>query len=47
MTLSAKTLEEIEKSREDKEEIETLAFYSRLQGECIAQIDEKLLEFWK
>jgi len=47
VTLSAKTLEEIEKGREDKEEIETLALYSRLQGECIAQIDEKLLEFWK
>ncbi len=38
---------QIEKCREDKEEIEKLAFYSQIKGECIAPIDEKLLEFWK
>ena len=47
MTLQDEWLERIEKNRADKEEIEKLAFYSQLQGECIASIDEKLLGFWK
>jgi len=38
---------QIEKSREDKEEIERLAFYSQVKNESVAPIDEKLLEFWK
>ena len=47
VTLPKEMLVEIEKSREDKEEIGKLAFYSRVQGEDIAAIDEKLLEFYK
>lgn len=38
----------IEAYRNDKEEIEKLAFYSDIKGkEEIAVIDEKLLEYWK
>ena len=29
------------------EEIEKLAFYSQVKDECVALIDEKLLEFWR
>lgn len=48
ITLSEEALNNIEKYRTDKEEIERLAFYSEIQGdEPIAAIDEKLLEFWK
>ena len=47
VTLSKEWREEIEKSREDKEEIEKLAFYSQVNKNDIALIDEKLLEYWK
>ncbi len=47
VTLPKEMLVEIEKSREDKEEIGKLAFYSCVRGEDIAAIDEKLLEFYK
>lgn len=47
VTLPEKSLVDIERFRKDKEEIEKLAFYSQIKGECIAPIDEKLLEFWK
>ena len=47
VTLTKEQLADIEKSREDKEEIEKLAFYSQVKDECVALIDEKLLEFWK
>ncbi len=47
VTLTKEQLAEFEKSREDKEEIEKLAFYSQIKNECVALIDEKLLEFWK
>ena len=48
VTLSASMLKEIEAARTDKEEIERLAFYSQVRGkEKIAEIDEKLLEYWK
>ena len=47
VTLTKEQLAEIEKSREDKEEIEKLAFYGQIKNECVAPIDEKLLEFWK
>ena len=47
VTLPEASLADIEQFREDKEEIEKLAFYSQLKGEYIAPIDEKLLEFWK
>ncbi|MBP3579234.1 MAG: NUDIX domain-containing protein [Lachnospiraceae bacterium] len=47
VTLTKEQLGEIEKSREDKEEIEKLAFYSQVKDECVAPIDEKLLEFWR
>lgn len=34
--------------REDEEEVEKLVFYSQVMGkERIAEIDEKLLEYWK
>ena len=40
-------LEVLEKHRNDKEEVEKLAFYSQIKGkEKIAAIDEKLLEYW-
>ena len=47
VTLSKEILTKIEKSREDKDEIEKLAFYSQVENESVAPIDEKLLEFWK
>lgn len=48
VTLRSEMLKEIETSRADKEEIEKLAFYSQVKGkEKIAEIDEKLLEYWK
>ena len=47
VTLPLERLSEIEKCREDKEEIEKLAFYSQVKTECVASIDEKLLEFWR
>lgn len=48
ITLPEETLNDIEKYRTDKEEVEKLALYSEMQGkEPIAVIDEKLLEFWK
>ena len=47
VTLTLEQFAGIEKCREDKEEIEKLAFYSQLKDECVAPIDEKLLEFWK
>ena len=47
VTLPREKYEEIEKCREDKEEIEKLAFYSQVKDECVASIDEKLLEFWR
>lgn len=41
-------MEVIEKHRQDKEEVEKLAFYSEIKGrECISMIDEKLLEYWE
>ena len=46
VTLTKEQFAGIEKCREDKEEIEKLAFYSQIKNECIAPIDEKLLEFW-
>lgn len=47
VTLSTEMLAEMERNRTDKEEIEKLAFYSQVKDECVAAIDEKLLEFWK
>ena len=48
VTLPLSALKEIEAARMDKEEIERLAFYSQVRGkEKIAEIDEKLLEYWK
>lgn len=48
VTLSEDELDEIEKYRTDKEEVEKLSFYSKIKGkETIAAIDEKLLEYWK
>ncbi|MBO5351850.1 MAG: NUDIX domain-containing protein [Lachnospiraceae bacterium] len=46
VTLPEDMLKIIEQYREDREEIEKLAFYSQVQGECVAAIDEKLLEYW-
>ena len=47
VTLPMECFAEIEKCREDKDEIEKLAFYSQVKAENVAPIDEKLLEFWK
>lgn len=48
VTLPESMLKKIEAARTDKEEIERLAFYSQVKGkEKIAEIDEKLLEYWK
>ena len=48
ITLPKETLPIIEAYRNDKEEIEKLAFYRDVKGkEEIAVIDEKLLEYWK
>lgn len=47
ISLPVEYMENIEKYRTDKEEVEKLAFYSDLKGkEKIAPIDEKLLEYW-
>ncbi len=47
ISLPAASMENINKYRTDKEEVEKLAFYSDLKGkEKIALIDEKLLEYW-
>lgn len=48
LTLPAGSLEAMEKSRADREEIGRLAFYREVNGEeKIAAIDEKLLEYWQ
>ena len=48
VTLSESMLQEIENRRMDKEEVEKLAFYSRIKGkEKVAAIDEALLMYWK
>lgn len=48
ITLPESAMGEINCNRADKEEIERLAFYSQVKGvEPIAEIDEKLLEYWK
>ena len=48
ITLPEEYLPMIEEYRNDKEEIEKLAFYSEIKDkEEIAVIDEKLLEYWK
>ena len=47
ISLPVEYMENINKCRTDKEEVEKLAFYSDLKGkEKIAAIDEKLLEYW-
>ena len=47
ITLPVEALEEIEKYRTDKEEVERLAFYRDVKGkEAIAAIDEVLLKCW-
>lgn len=48
VSLPEDMLDVIMHKREDKEEVERLAFYSQVMGkERIAEIDEKLLEYWK
>lgn len=48
ITLPMEMLEAIKQHRQDKEEIEKLAFYKEIPAEDkIAAIDEKLLEYWK
>lgn len=48
VTLPESMLETIQNHRQDKEEIEQLAFYSEIKSKSdIAAIDEKLLEYWK
>ena len=48
ITLPESMMEEIQRLREDKEEIEKLTFYSQVKGiERISEIDEKLLEYWR
>lgn len=48
ITLPEEYLQIIEKNRTDKEEVERLAFYTKIKGkEKIAPIDEKLLDYWK
>ena len=47
ITIPYDMLEVLEKHRNDKEEVEKLAFYSQIKGkQKIAAIDEKLLEYW-
>lgn len=47
ITLPVEVLEEIEKYRIDKEEVEKLTFYSQIkEKERIATIDEALLKYW-
>lgn len=47
VTLPEEMFAEIEKHREDREEIEKLEFYSQVRGESVAPIDEALLQYWK
>lgn len=48
VTISAEQFAALMENRTDKEEIERVAFYSKLdKSEKIVAIDEKLLEFWK
>lgn len=48
ITLQPEMLEQIEKYRTDKEEVDRLMFYSQIKkDEPIAAIDEALLKFWK
>ena len=48
ITLPESAMEMIKRSSVDKKEIERFAFYSQVKGkEPIAEIDEKLLEYWK
>ena len=48
ITLPEEYLQIIENYRTDKEEVESLAFYSEIKGkEEMAPIDEKLLEYWE
>jgi len=48
VTLPEERLKEIEANRADREEIEQLAFYSRVKGkERVTEIDEVLLRYWK
>ncbi|MBQ9141959.1 MAG: NUDIX domain-containing protein [Lachnospiraceae bacterium] len=48
VTISTEQFAEAQKYRIDKEEIEKVAFYSKIGNtEKIVAIDEKLLEFWK
>lgn len=47
VTLPEEMLEEIEKNRTDREEMEKLTFYSQIkEKESIAAIDEALLTYW-
>lgn len=48
VTLEEADLKTIDAHRQDKEEIERVSLYSEISdGEAIAAIDEKLLEYWK
>lgn len=48
VTLSSEQFAEALKKREDKEEIERFAYYSKIEDrDKIVAIDAKLLEFWK
>ncbi len=47
ISLPGEMLDVIKSRRQDKEEIEKLVFYSQIKEEPVAQIDEKLLEYWK
>lgn len=47
VTLSEDKLDEIEKYRSDKEEVEKLAFYRDIKQERIAAIDEWLLTYYE
>ena len=47
ITLPVEMMEEIEKHRTDKKEVESLTFYSKIEEkESIATIDEALLKYW-
>lgn len=47
VTVEAGMLEQIEKYRTDKEEVEKLAYCDTIKNEKVVAIDEKLLEYWK
>lgn len=48
VTISEEQLVQALENRSDEEEIERIAFYSKLdKSEKIVAIDEKLMEFWK